>query len=93
MQFTPSLDQSFNESNKSMNTASVSVPADISSCIDRLELIYAKIYVGLRMAVRVGFANHSDVLEAGTYVQVRSLSMVFCFSYHGFMTALAIGSH
>jgi hypothetical protein len=37
----------------------------------RLESFYVKLWMALRSVVRSAFAHHTDVLEAGTYVQVR----------------------
>jgi hypothetical protein len=44
----------------------------VSSALLRLEGLYVKLMLGLRLVVKSAFAKHSDVLEAGTEVQVRS---------------------
>lgn len=42
---------------------------DIVKCVERLEGIYGKLLIGLRAAVKAAFSVHTDVLEAGTFVQ------------------------
>ena len=51
-------------------TAGTSLSPEITLCAERLEAIYGKLVIGLRAAVKIAFSNHTDVLEAGTFVQV-----------------------
>lgn len=37
--------------------------------LHRLEALYTKLFVGLRTSVKIGFSLHTDVLEAGTFIQ------------------------
>lgn len=41
----------------------------LARAINRLEALYAKLWLSLRWAVRVAFVTFSDVLEAGTFLQ------------------------
>jgi hypothetical protein len=52
------------------------VPRDVTASLWRLEALYAKLLIALRLVVKVAFAKHSDVLEAGQEVQVRTLDCV-----------------
>lgn len=56
------------------------VDARVARSLLRLEGLYAKLTLGLRHVVKYAFARHSDVLEAGTEVQVRSLHSCQWFS-------------
>jgi hypothetical protein len=47
--------------------------AEEAHVLRRLEGFYVKLWMALRSVVRSAFAHHTDVLEAGTYVQVRHL--------------------
>ena len=53
-----------------LTTTAVSVPADITDNVRRLESLYVKLWFTLRYTVRFAFAIHTDVLEAGTFIQV-----------------------
>lgn len=44
--------------------------AEDCAALNRLEAFYIKLWMGLRSVVRTAFASHTDVLEAGTYIQV-----------------------
>ena len=37
---------------------------------ERLKVMYVKLWLSLRAVVRVAFQSHTDVLEAGAYIQV-----------------------
>ena len=49
------------------------VERGVAASVERLEGLYVKLLLGLRLVVKIAFARHSDVLEAGTEVQVRPL--------------------
>jgi hypothetical protein len=53
-----------------LTTSAVAVPADITDNVRRLEALYVKLWFTLRYTVKFAFAIHSDVLEAGTFIQV-----------------------
>ena len=53
------------------NVPSEKVPRGVTSSLLRLEGLYMKLLLSLRLVVKLAFARHSDVLEAGTEVQVR----------------------
>jgi len=44
---------------------------EVTLSIHRLESLYVKLLISLRWMVRTVFSKHSDVLEAGTEIQVR----------------------
>lgn len=44
--------------------------AEDSAVLNRLEAFYVKLWMTLRSVVRTAFSSHTDVLEAGTYIQV-----------------------
>lgn len=46
------------------------IPMNISIAIQRLESIYMKLLISLRLLVKSSFSIHNDVLEAGTEIQV-----------------------
>lgn len=48
------------------------VESGVTDALRRLEGLYVKLLLGLRLVVRHAFAKHSDVLDAGTEVQVRA---------------------
>jgi hypothetical protein len=37
--------------------------------LERMKRLYAKLLLSLRSAVRIAFVTHTDVLEAGKYIQ------------------------
>lgn len=51
------------------------VDIGVTSSLQRLEALYFKLLLSLRLAVKLAFAGHSDVLEAGTEVQ-RKLDLI-----------------
>lgn len=53
-----------------LTTTAVAVPADITDNVRRLEALYVKLWFTLRYTVKFAFAIYSDVLEAGTFIQV-----------------------
>ena len=71
MNFLRLEDGQFDETGGNVaKTNSFDLTPEVISCLGRLEAIYLKLWCGLRAAVKLGFATHGDVLEAGTYVQV-----------------------
>jgi hypothetical protein len=52
--------------------STISIGLDLSNALRRLESIYAKLWFTLRYTVKVAFCRHLDVLEAGTFIQVRA---------------------
>lgn len=50
----------------------------VNEALLRLEGLYVKLLLGLRLVVKNAFAKHSDVLEAGTEVQVSRLGSICC---------------
>jgi len=41
----------------------------VAASLERLESLYVKLLLAMRLVVKIAFAKHSDVLEAGTEVQ------------------------
>lgn len=41
----------------------------VAASLERLESLYVKLLLAMRLVVKIAFARHSDVLEAGTEVQ------------------------
>jgi hypothetical protein len=37
--------------------------------LERMKRLYAKLLLSLRSAVRIAFVSHTDILEAGKYIQ------------------------
>lgn len=56
----------------SHHQGSLHVDASVTKALRRMEGLYVKLLLGLRLVVKQAFARHSDVLEAGTEVQVSS---------------------
>ncbi len=48
----------------------VDIDHGVAESLERLESLYVKLLLALRLVVKIAFARHSDVLEAGTEVQV-----------------------
>ena len=44
--------------------------------VRRLEQLYATLWLGLRSTVRAAFSSNSDVLEAGTAIQVHRHNVI-----------------
>lgn len=59
-------------SERYLSSGTTQVDARVAQALLRLEGLYAKLTLGLRHVVKHAFARHSDVLEAGTEVQVGS---------------------
>lgn len=55
---------------KPLETIADTVPPDVTASVRRAESIYIKLWLTLRYIVKLTFASHSDVLEAGTFIQV-----------------------
>jgi hypothetical protein len=51
-------------------SSGVDEPLYIDKQLERLQLLYIKLLISLRIAVRIVFPKHRDVLEAGTEIQV-----------------------
>ena len=60
-----------NDSSISCGLISYALSEDVSMSIHRLESLYMKLLISLRWLVKSVFSKHSDVLEAGTEIQVR----------------------
>lgn len=43
-------------------------PAELLN-LERMKRLYAKLLLSLRSAVRIAFVTHTDILEAGKYIQ------------------------
>jgi len=56
----------------------VDIDHGVAESLERLESLYVKLLLALRLVVKIAFARHSDVLEAGTEVQVLFKNL-FCF--------------
>ena len=65
-----------NNSRSSSNHISYVINEDVSSAIHRLESLYVKLSICLRWLVKTVFSKHSDVLEAGTEIQVFYMMMM-----------------
>jgi len=62
-----------NDSSISGGLISYALSEDVSISIHRLESLYMKLLISLRWLVKSVFSKHSDVLEAGTEIQVRDV--------------------
>ena len=60
---------------EAFNAAHAEVERTVTVSLQRLEALYIKLLLSLRLVVKLAFARHSDVLEAGTEVQVRLLQI------------------
>ena len=67
-------DETYRTESKHNNDLVVAGKVDIdhglAESLERLEGLYVKLLLALRLVVKIAFARHSDVLEAGTEVQV-----------------------
>lgn len=52
-----------------IDDVAVMIPTHVTTSLQRLESLYSKLYIYMRRIVKVAFATHCDVLEAGTYLQ------------------------
>lgn len=58
-----------NEEDGDENHVEVEIINESSALSERLKVLYVKLWLALRAVVRVAFQLHTDVLEAGTYIQ------------------------
>lgn len=58
------------------------IDTGVSNALLRLEGLYTKLLLALRTAVKLAFSRHSDVLEAGTEIQVLPLLLLLLLIYH-----------
>ena len=65
-----------NDSSISRDVISYTLSEDVSLSIHRLESLYMKLLISLRWLVKSKFSKHSDVLEAGTEIQVMMMRMM-----------------
>ena len=60
----------------------VDIDHGVAESLERLESLYVKLLLALRLVVKIAFARHSDVLEAGTEVQVLfEKSALLCYEH------------
>lgn len=52
------------------SAGNVDLDHGVAHSLERLEGLYVKLLLALRLVVKIAFARHNDVLEAGTEVQV-----------------------
>ena len=57
----------------------VDIDHGLAESLERLEGLYVKLLLALRLVVKIAFDRHSDVLEAGTEVQVLFSCLLFFF--------------
>jgi hypothetical protein len=55
-----------------LSKGALTVDPGVAKSLLRLEGLYVKLVLSLRLVVKYAFAKHSDVLEAGTDVQVHA---------------------
>jgi hypothetical protein len=68
-----------NDNEEIINAENI-IDTSVLNVISRLELLYVKLWIGLRSIVKHSFSLHKDVLEAGTYVQASNI-ILYIFSF------------
>ena len=78
-------DESYRTESKHNNdlvaAGKVDIDHGLAESLERLESLYVKLLLALRLVVKIAFARHSDVLEAGTEVQVLLSCFLFFLTY------------